>query len=210
MLLSRRWTVDELHKSVKRTSDGKHDEIQSVEDLRVNRRNLPLQLLNVAWNLTWMWQVFFNILLLKTLFGCFESSHKTVHQFHFDPFTADSRWRSELPLYSLDGSLHAGGHRPVQVIITESGNQPNSHPIQWNAPQSAHINQYILKWRVVSREKDFRILRTHNPLCSIAMIFFIIFYRKTPRAFGKRCWSPDTWTPTPSLAWSQASPTRVS
>ncbi|XP_039197853.1 fibronectin isoform X9 [Crotalus tigris] len=38
------------------------------------------------------------------------------------------------------------GH-PVQVIITDVPIQPDSHPIQWIAPESSHISNYILRWK---------------------------------------------------------------
>ncbi|XP_017390464.1 fibronectin isoform X24 [Cebus imitator] len=42
---------------------------------------------------------------------------------------------------------YASSSGPVQVVITETPSQPNSHPIQWNAPQPSHISKYILRWK---------------------------------------------------------------
>ncbi|XP_078102133.1 fibronectin 1b isoform X2 [Sander vitreus] len=74
-----------------------------------------------------------------------ETWEKVIHGIHYHCYCYGKgigELRCEPQQTSQDG------HRPVQVIITEAGKQPDSHPIQWNNPSSVQITQYILKWRI--------------------------------------------------------------
>ncbi|XP_077175428.1 fibronectin isoform X5 [Paroedura picta] len=44
-------------------------------------------------------------------------------------------------------STYSGATGPVQVIITDVPIHPDSHPVQWIAPESSHISKYILRWK---------------------------------------------------------------
>nr|XP_008111773.1 PREDICTED: fibronectin isoform X3 [Anolis carolinensis] len=44
-------------------------------------------------------------------------------------------------------SAYQGSTGPVQVIITDVPIHPDSHPVQWVAPESSHIASYILRWK---------------------------------------------------------------
>ncbi|XP_048861839.1 fibronectin-like isoform X1 [Brienomyrus brachyistius] len=71
-----------------------------------------------------------------------ESWEKMIHGIRYKCY-CEGNGLGELSCEPQD----SGSHRPVQVIITESGSQPDSHPIQWNTPPSTHIIHYILRWR---------------------------------------------------------------
>ncbi|XP_066045529.1 fibronectin isoform X6 [Chamaea fasciata] len=80
----------------------------------------------------------------RTFYQIGDSWEKFVHGVRYQCYCYGrgiGEWHCQ-PLQTYPGSTG-----PVQVIITESANQPNSHPIQWNAPERSHITQYILRWR---------------------------------------------------------------
>uniref|UniRef100_A0A8B9QG05 Fibronectin n=2 Tax=Apteryx TaxID=8821 RepID=A0A8B9QG05_APTOW len=80
----------------------------------------------------------------RTFYQIGDSWEKYVHGVRYQCYCYGrgiGEWHCQ-PLQTYPGATG-----PVQVIITESTNQPNSHPIQWNAPEPSHITKYILRWR---------------------------------------------------------------
>ncbi|XP_043850614.1 fibronectin isoform X3 [Dromiciops gliroides] len=80
----------------------------------------------------------------RTFYQIGDSWEKYVHAVRYQCYCYGrgiGEWHCQ-PLQTYPGTSG-----PVQVIITETPNQPNSHPIQWNAPEPSHISKYILRWK---------------------------------------------------------------
>ncbi|XP_020858405.1 fibronectin isoform X12 [Phascolarctos cinereus] len=80
----------------------------------------------------------------RTFYQIGDSWEKYVHAVRYQCYCYGrgiGEWHCQ-PLQAYPGATG-----PVQVIITESPSQPNSHPIQWNAPEPSHISKYILRWK---------------------------------------------------------------
>uniref|UniRef100_A0A8D0HPR7 Fibronectin n=1 Tax=Sphenodon punctatus TaxID=8508 RepID=A0A8D0HPR7_SPHPU len=80
----------------------------------------------------------------RTFYQIGDSWEKFVHGVRYQCYCYGrdiGEWHCQ-PLQTYPGATG-----PVQVIITESANQPNSNPIQWNVPESSHISKYILRWK---------------------------------------------------------------
>nr|XP_027797511.1 fibronectin isoform X4 [Marmota flaviventris] len=93
----------------------------------------------------------------RTFYQIGDSWEKHVHGIRYQCYCYGrgiGEWHCQ-PLQAYPGTSG-----PVQVIITETPSQPNSHPIHWNAPEPSHITKYILRWRPknsVGRWKDATI-----------------------------------------------------
>ncbi|XP_028924951.1 fibronectin isoform X8 [Ornithorhynchus anatinus] len=93
----------------------------------------------------------------QTFYQIGDSWEKHVHNVKYQCYCYGrgiGEWHCQ-PLQAYPGTTG-----PVQVIITETPSHPNSHPIQWQAPEPSHITQYILRWRPKSsngRWKEARI-----------------------------------------------------
>nr|KAF6494923.1 fibronectin 1 [Rousettus aegyptiacus] len=80
----------------------------------------------------------------RTFYQIGDSWEKYVHNVRYQCYCYGrgiGEWHCQ-PLQT-----YAGTTGPVQVFITETPSQPNSHPIQWNAPEPSHISKYILRWK---------------------------------------------------------------
>ncbi|XP_027729681.1 fibronectin isoform X10 [Vombatus ursinus] len=80
----------------------------------------------------------------RTFYQIGDSWEKYVHAVRYQCYCYGrgiGEWHCQ-PLQAYPGATG-----PVQVIITENPSQPNSHPIQWNAPEPSHISKYILRWK---------------------------------------------------------------
>ncbi|XP_045054171.1 fibronectin isoform X6 [Desmodus rotundus] len=80
----------------------------------------------------------------RTFYQIGDSWEKYVHGVRYQCYCYGrgiGEWHCQ-PLQTYPGTSG-----PVQVIITETPSHPNSHPIQWNAPEPSHISKYILRWK---------------------------------------------------------------
>ncbi|XP_037019465.2 fibronectin isoform X10 [Artibeus jamaicensis] len=80
----------------------------------------------------------------RTFYQIGDSWEKYVHGVRYQCYCYGrgiGEWHCQ-PLQTYPGTSG-----PVQVIITETPGHPNSHPIQWNAPEPSHITNYILRWK---------------------------------------------------------------
>ncbi|XP_032398907.1 fibronectin 1b isoform X2 [Etheostoma spectabile] len=89
----------------------------------------------------------------RTFYQIGETWEKVIHGIHYHCYCYGNGIGE---LRCEPQQTYQDGHRPVQVIITEAGKQPDSHPIQWNPPSSVQITQYILKWRIKNTRAPWR------------------------------------------------------